>query len=689
MNLRDKLKFWMALSNYVDMIVRGTSPLSLPDAIANSLSYVKAFGGTEQRNLPDGYIQRQFIYMMDGSYLLTDIVPTYDGHYEMDFQTTTVSSGVKTYIGGRTASHPAGLRFGTDSSNRFTLGAFDYSYTTSTSPSNNTRYKFVYNNQRVSLTSNGTTIFDVTSTDTSATGAELAINALNNNGTIVSGNAEIYLYSFKAWNGQGELVMDLVPAVQKDTVPVVGFYDTVSGTFKTATAGTFAAGGEAVPTPDTPMDIVSNNGVLKVNTNLLDTSTDTPDKFINDSGVISDNTGSFYSALIPAKPNTNYTFVKDSNGGAYMRIHSYDSSGNWLAMAGKSDTTSDITVSGTTTATTAFIRVCGKVSSNMQVYLTDYAYGSIYTDGTAETIDVHGTNIFNKNDTASINNLYSASSKIAVSGSNQTLVMRAKPGATYYYKHCSVSGGGRAFYTEVEDWDVGSDCSPMFGTVIADKNEVGSITVSENAKWVFFNYGRSGQTATFEEQLADYMVSLTPLTSDTQYVPYYDGGTATAEMLLKVGDYQDVQSIIDGVVTRNVGVKVLDGTETWSYSASYSRFVTNIPDMPSAISRSLPFISTHYQGIQSATTAPGYIYNSSNRQIMITDAHTSVEDWQQWLADQYAAGHPVIVLYPLDEPTTESVAGQTMQVTDDDNVLEITQASLNNLELEAKYESRS
>lgn len=54
MILRDKLKFWMALSNYVDMIVRGTSPLSLPDAIANSLSYVKAFGGTEQ-GLPSEY----------------------------------------------------------------------------------------------------------------------------------------------------------------------------------------------------------------------------------------------------------------------------------------------------------------------------------------------------------------------------------------------------------------------------------------------------------------------------------------------------------------------------------------------------------------------------------------------------------------------------------------------------------
>ena len=51
----------------------------------------------------------------------------------------------------------------------------------------------------------------------------------------------------------------------------------------------------------------------------------------------------------------------------------------------------------------------------------------------------------------------------------------------------------------------------------------------------------------------------------TAYEPYYDGGTATAEMLLKLNSYQDVQSILDGVVTRNIGIKVL-GTENWTLS---------------------------------------------------------------------------------------------------------------------------
>ena len=238
---------WGALGGYLDVIVKGVSPLSLPDAIADSLQYVKAFGGTEQRDIPDNYLQRQFIYMMDGSYLLTDIVPTYDGRVEMDFQTTSIQSGATSYLGGRSDVYPAGLRLGTGSGNsRVVVTAFsDSAYTAPTDVENNTRYKFTFNNKVATLESGGSTLFTNTFTGENANGAALVINGLNSAGTITANSEGIYLYSFKAWNAQGELVMNLVPAIQKGTVPVVGFYDTVSGTFKTATAGTFAAGGEA------------------------------------------------------------------------------------------------------------------------------------------------------------------------------------------------------------------------------------------------------------------------------------------------------------------------------------------------------------------------------------------------------------------------------------------------------------
>ena len=200
------------------------------------------------RGLPDGYMQRQYIYMMAGSYLLTDIVPTYDCKVEMDFQTTSLPSSSVYLLGGRTETF-GGLFFVKTSAGVFMVDAFgntsDERYFSSVTAQNNTRYKFTYNNQVATLESGGTTLFTNTSTSTLANGAALCINGLNTNGSITTTNTGIYLYSFKVWNGQGELVIDLVPAIQQGTVPVVGFYDMVSGTFKTATAGTFAADPEA------------------------------------------------------------------------------------------------------------------------------------------------------------------------------------------------------------------------------------------------------------------------------------------------------------------------------------------------------------------------------------------------------------------------------------------------------------
>lgn len=441
------------------------SPLLLPDAIADSLTYVKAFGGTEQRDIPDNYLQRQFIYMMDGSYIkVEDLLISADYRVEFDFQTTTIASPLRNYIGGRANGVSAGGGFrlsklASSNNNRVVLYGFESGteyYDPTTRFQSNTRYKYTYDDGVCTLESGGSVVSTQTFTVTDTTSTKWGINCyVSGNDYWQTDSEGVYVYSLKVWNAQGELVMDLVPAVQKGQTMVVGFYDRATGGFRTPTAGTFAAGGEAIPTPDYPMDIVSNNGVLKIN-----------------------------------------------------------------------------------------------------------SQGQIYTDGTVETIE------------------------------------------------------------------------------------------------------------------------------DTI------GNTATAEMLLKVGDYQDVQSILDGVVTRNVGVKVLDGTENWAWNASSGwRARLNIQTVETATS-SMPallcnmFAASSWSGV-SATT-PLISINSNGSTINFTvgwDANiTSLAAWQQFLASQYTAGTPVIIVYPLATATTESVAGQTLQVTDGDNVLEITQASINGLELEAEYE---
>lgn len=170
------------------------------------------------------------------------------------------------------------------------------------------------------------------------------------------------------------------------------------------------------------------------------------------------------------------------------------------------------------------------------------------------------------------------------------------------------------------------------------------------------------------------------------------GDTATAEMLLKVGYYQDEQSIIDGVVTHRCGIKVLDGTENWVKQLNSARYGVILND--SSLSENLIPISSHFVGL-SADTAWTGMYSGSCKKEKTTstyyfqyDTITTIQDWKQFLADQYAAGTPVTVIYPLAEPTTESVAGQALTTQAGTNIVQITQASINNLALEVSYKGK-
>ena len=141
------------------------------------------------------------------------------------------------------------------------------------------------------------------------------------------------------------------------------------------------------------------------------------------------------------------------------------------------------------------------------------------------------------------------------------------------------------------------------------------------------------------------------------------GNTANAERLLAVGDYKDMQEVLGGSVTRNIGIKVLDGSENWTYDSTYSRFLTYISGMGTSAVRTLPLLCNYYQCIddgRSVADVPNYsIYAGSNAEMYIkTTQFTSSSDWKTYLSTQYANGTPVIIVYPLETATTETVEGQ-------------------------------
>lgn len=155
--------------------------------------------------------------------------------------------------------------------------------------------------------------------------------------------------------------------------------------------------------------------------------------------------------------------------------------------------------------------------------------------------------------------------------------------------------------------------------------------------------------------------------------------TASVSDLFAVGDYKDEQDIISGLVTRKCRAKVLDGTESYTKASSGDtvRFrLNNVSDLitGSGMGR-IPAIFSHFQDLSSTSSQSlGGAFAFPGRVIYFipTDQTLELNEWKSWLAAQYAAGTPVIILYPLAQETTESVTPQELHSYEGDTTVSWT-----------------
>lgn len=311
----------------------------------------------------------------------------------------------------------------------------------------------------------------------------------------------------------------------------------------------------------------------------------------------------------------------------------------------------------------------------------DFSYYSIKTSGTVETIGIHGKNWWNP-DVDSYEAFY------VTDGTQYERYGHIYRNGTYTISRSS-SAGNWIIYAKLVS-------NGVYGAALnVTPDQTRTLTATGNDQILVYASSSSPTDTTV------YEVQVEQGSTATEYAAYYNGGTATAEMLLKLfnknGDTiyaQDAQNVTTGEITRNVGVKVFVGTETWTMGtnqdASNNRvFYTTIEDREIQ-DTNMGLLCTHFNfkgtiGYSTLTTGEFCINQSIKSVYFDGNGITTVDGWKQWLANQATAGTPLIVIYPLAEPTTQSVAGQTLQVQAGDNVLEITQASLSGLELEAEY----
>lgn len=193
----------------------------------------------------------------------------------------------------------------------------------------------------------------------------------------------------------------------------------------------------------------------------------------------------------------------------------------------------------------------------------------------------------------------------------------------------------------------------------------------------------------FENQGTGVFVAGTPLGDGEVLKLTPSNDTAGVANLFAVNTYKDVQEIITGATTHKVGVYVFNGTEDWtegsttSLSISKTSLGTSTTVLPST---STDIVCTHYQALGTSAVEDAIWVGASNVNFRVRATYATISDWKTFLAGQYAAGTPVIVVYPLETAQDEvAPVPQTMQVVAGDNVLDIVQAGMSGLEVSATY----
>lgn len=545
--------------SYMDVILHGNTALTLVNAKANSLNYLKLFGGTEllpetyidsvtaegkcyQGNVPEGYTEYDGLIGDGNAYIDLNCLMTQNDELEIEF--TKTSEITSRDIGGYRISATSNNISSLISSTGNVVADFNNSnytpYRLNEAISLNTKYKVVINKTGRYLYQ-GSTLVASNTTACNDT-FNCATCCLFKIGGFGIGNKFIGIIHRASIKGK----RDVVPASNGTTY---GMYDKLNGVFypNANDSGSFTVGNAVTPSPSTPMQILCNNGVIKVSPNLYNPATRTTGYYISTTGVMTTESNSYYSALIPVQPNTAYVYSGISKVGN-KRLHAYDSNGDWIEQINYTNVAAGLPFSttGTTPNNCKYVRISGN-QSDTEVQLeqgstatTYMPYGQIYTDGTTETVTDNASNV------------------------------------------------------------------------------------------------------------------------------------ATCQRLLSVGNYKDTQEILSGVVSRNVGIKVLDGTEDWVLSSAVgtsSLFHCTQTNMDYTSTSAA--ICTHYIGVlpsvagniqANQSVKAGYSGSATayTRLYLRDTSFATTSDLTTFLATQYANGTPVIVVYPLATPTTESVAGQTL-----------------------------
>ena len=328
------------------------------------------------------------------------------------------------------------------------------------------------------------------------------------------------------------------------------------------------------------------------------------------------------------------------------------------------------------------------IKGNMSQSGTPTPSNPIYPQETGDKT----ANLFDKADT-------SLQSHLCYNSNNDTLkiglaigsiVLPCSPNTTYSIRR---KGGlsdtfNACYTTETPDENVSA-----YGYVeSSDRYTYGlTITTGANAAYlIIVMYNSNFENPGTWQQMVDNLVVVEGSTVPSEYIPFgykipiLSNGVAypvyLAEPLRKIGDSVDTAPST-GTATYNIKKLVITGEERWYESNGLFYFA------PTNFTNRSIVLCTHYPYYDGAgTSAPDksvLTKYGGGLSIWIKDSsYTTLADFKQFLADQYAAGTPVTVWYVLATAQTESFTAPsiptsgTSQSFDVDTTLAPSEVSL-------------
>ena len=777
--MRNQMLQWGAIAHAIEVVVYGIPPLSLVGAVANSLTSLKAFGGTEQGGVPSGYTAVEYVENAADTMVKSAIHIGNEDNFKMDITATVVGGsfylfqardavasnyGNATICGISGSQNGGTIIAGSGGSNSLTSGI--------TRPNRDGhKLNIVFEcadgdmslyvkdiDGNVSDTKTGT--YDPTELTRPATNMCIYGNEAPTVSTALPKNrlaAGCKVYGAKLWKN-GVLVLDYVPAT-RDSDSAIGFYDRVSHTFVTAADGSLTAGNSLAPTPSDPVDLVCNNGKISVldhtNWNVITNPTSQTGQgmFINSEGklqrandrgagvFIPVTVGKKYTLLINKKttalgsiirygqsnngdlPNSaeqlldwyrgaiedtmliSFTakrpyfvmqlaasFVEaggideaveviESAGGDYTFLNYITATGTQYIETGLSGPARWVGAGQATSESTGSKCILGALTSsgNASVYLASRFGSSADAKNKRWTID-------GASGATSVSGLTYAKYDIDYQENTFTGTINAESTSrtntdtfTTWFIGCSrgISGGVTVNYPFVGNIyrQQAYQNNVLVGDFIpATRNSDNVVGMYDMVSGTFYTNAGTGDFTAGTVIGDGEVLKLTP-----------SNDTAGVANLLKIASDADTHEILTGAINHKIGIRVLDGTEDWvgTTAAGVSWYMADVLDK----NMFSHLVCTHFVN-NVVLSADNTVYKSAGASMLQIryDTASDLAAFKSWLASQYSAGTPVIVVYGLETPYEEPAPiPQTMQTVAGDNVLEIVQAGMSGLEVSATY----